>query len=229
MKRKLILISLVLALILTLITPATALAKYDKWNNRSTNTNFSGSGLIYVTYMPDPIIKGKIWRYQDEIAEGFLDQCDWDLLAGTIFWSEHDSVVMVDEQYNAKGMMKGTFSLTRPDGSGTLNGSFTGKIQGNLYTGDIMDKGTWRSTGGTGVFEKVKAWGTWSAELHYDAIPGTDIYTLVGPVTWGGKYISRTPSEIIKPGKPIKPWKPGWLIKPGKPIIPWQPFKPGKP
>jgi hypothetical protein len=229
MKRKLILISLVLALTLTLMTPATALAKYDKWNNRPVTTNFSGSGLIYVTYMPDPIIKGKIWRYQDEIAEGFLDQCDWDLLAGTIFWSEHDSVVMVDEQYNAKGMMRGTFSLTRPDGSGTLNGSFTGRIQGNLYTGDIMDKGTWRSTGGTGVFENVKASGSWSAELHYDAIPGTDIYTLVGPVTWGGKYVSRTPPEIIKPGKPIKPWKPGWLVKPGKPFKPWQPFKLARP
>jgi hypothetical protein len=59
MKRKLILISLVLALTLTLMTPATALAKSDKWNNRPVTTNFSGSGLIYVTYMPDPIIKGK--------------------------------------------------------------------------------------------------------------------------------------------------------------------------
>jgi hypothetical protein len=229
MKRKLILISLVLALTLTLMTPATALAKSDKWNNRPVTTNFSGSGLIYVTYMPDPIIKGKIWRYQGEITEGFLDQCDWDLLAGTIFWSEHDSVVTVDEQYNAKGMMRGTFSLTRPDGSGTLNGSFTGKIQGNLYTGDIMDKGTWRSTGGIGVFENAKASGSWSAELHYDAIPGTDIYTLVGPVTWGGKYVSYTPPEIIKPGKPIKPWKPGWLVKPGKPFKPWQPFKLARP
>ncbi len=187
MKRKLIFISLVLALILTVMMPATALAKYDKWGNRSATTNFSGSGLIYVTYMPDPIIKGKIWRYQGEIVEGFLDQCDWDLLAGTVFWSDHDSVVKVDEQYNAKGIMRGTFSLTRPDGSGTLNGTFTGKIQGNLYTGDIMDTGTWRSTGGTGLFEKVKAWGDWSAELHFGEVGGQS--TLVGPVNWSGKYM----------------------------------------
>ena len=232
MKKRILFISLVLVLMLTTLSPVAALANNAGRGYGATNASFTGSGLIYVTYMPDPIIKGPIWRYQGEIAEGFLSQCDWDLLAGTVFWSDHDSVVRVDEQYNASGVMNGTFTLTRPDGTGVLEGAFNGRIRGNLSTGDISDTGTWRSTGGTGVFENVKASGAWSAELHYDAIPGTEIYTLVGPVTWEGKYISYTPPEI-KPGKPDKPWQtpgPGKpTIEPGKPIKPWQPIKPGRP
>lgn len=223
MKRRMLCISLVLALFLTVLAPATALAN----NGRRVQTeSFTGSGLIYVTYMPDPIIKGKVWRYQGEVVEGYLDQCDWDLLVGTAFWSEHDSTVRVSDDGSAKGIMKGNFTLTRLDGAGTLEGTFTGRIQGNLYTGDISDTGTWRSTRGTGVFENVKAGGKWSSELHLGVIPGTDILTLIGPVAWEGKYTGPIKSlDINKPGKPIKPWE---LIKPGKLIKPWKPIKPGK-
>lgn len=224
MKRRLLLVTLVLVLVLTALTPATALAYGGK---RVTTESFSGSGLIYVTYMPDPIMKGNVWRYQGEIVEGFLAECDWDLLAGTAFYSEHDSVVRVGDDGSAKGVMRGTFSLTRPDGS-TLEGTFTGRITGNIYTGDISDTGSWKSTGGTGDFDGVRAWGTWSADLSYGPIPETEIYTLVGPVTWQGKYTSPKPQGIIKPGKPIKPWK-LMPFKPGKPIKPWKPIKPGKP
>ena len=190
MKKRLIFISLTLVLVLMVLAPSAALAGHQKGHKNQNygdrKSEFNGSGLIYVTYMPDPVVKGPIWRYQGEIVEGFLDQCDWDLLAGTVFWSEHDSTVRVDEQYNASGTMRGTFSLTRPDGSGSLSGTFTGRIRGNLYTGDIYDEGSWRSTGGTGCFEGVRAWGKWSAELHYGNIGGQ--MTLVGPMNWSGKY-----------------------------------------
>jgi hypothetical protein len=190
MKRRTLFISLTLALMMAALAPATALADSGWHRQGPATTNFSGSGQIFVTSMPDPIIQGKVWRYQGEIVEGFLDQSDWDLLAGTVFWSEHDSIVRVDEEYNAAGTMRGTFTLTRPDGTGTLQGTFTGRIQGNLYTGDITDEGTWGSTGGTGVFQGVKAWGQWSAELHFGIVGGQP--TLVGPVNWSGKYISYT-------------------------------------
>ena len=193
MKKRLIFISLALVVVLMVLAPSAALASHNKGDDNKcgfgqNKGNFSGSGLIYVTYMPDPVIKGPIWRYQGEIVEGFLDQCDWDLLSGTLFWSEHDSTVNVDEQYNVTGAMRGTFSLTRPDGSGTLKGTFTGRIRGNLYTGDIYDTGTWRSTGGTGCFENVRAWGQWSAELHFGEVGGQA--TLVGPMKWSGSYFS---------------------------------------
>ena len=229
MKKRILFLSLALVLILITLAPATAFADSVKGERGSNTASFTGSGIIYVTYMPDPVIKGKTWRYQGEIVEGFLDQCDWDLLAGTIFYSEHDSIVRVDDEGNARGLMKGTFSLTRPDGTGVLEGTFIGRINGNIFTGDIMDKGTWRSTKGTGVFKNVKALGKWSAELHLGTIPGTDIITLIGPVTWEGKYTGRTPKikDIEKPGKPIKPWK-EMPIKSGKPIKPWKSIKPGK-
>ncbi len=191
MKKRIILVTLAVVLLLIMVMPTAALAKNNKWGQMGQwgkPTNFSGAGLIYVTYMPDPIIKGNVWRYQGEIVEGFLDQCDWDLLAGTVFWSDHDSTVSVDDQYNARGFMRGTFSLTRPDGSGVLSGTFSGKIQGNLYTGDISDTGSWRATRGTGVFEGVQAWGEWSAELQFGEIGGQ--VTLLGPLNWSGKYKS---------------------------------------
>ena len=218
MKRRILFITLALVLVMTMLLPGAALAKNDRANPNWGMTDFSGSGLIYVTYMPDPIIKGKIWRYEGEIVEGFLAQCDWDLLAGTAFWSEHDSIVRVDDQGNANGVMKGTFSLARPDGSGVLEGTFTGLIRGNLYTGDISDTGVWVSNGGTGVFEGVKAVGKWSAELSIGPIPGTDIYTLIGPVTWEGMY--KLPAEPPSPGKF---WK---FDKPDKPVKPWKVIRP---
>lgn len=218
MKRRMLFISLALALVLTMLVPGAALAKDDKSWPVPAVTDFSGSGLIYVTYMPDPVIRGKIWRYDGEIVEGFLAQCDWDLLAGTAFWSEHDSTVRVDDQGNASGMMRGTFSLTRPDGSGILEGTFFGKISGNLFTGEISDSGTWRSTKGTGVFEGARAFGKWSAQLSIGPIPGTDIYTLIGPVTWEGKYLLPVERPALnkfwKPDKPSKPFKPWRVIRP---------------
>jgi hypothetical protein len=212
--KKLFLISLALVMILSVLTPATALAA----SGQKAPNSFSGSGLIYVTYMPDPVVKGDVWQYQGEVVEGFLDQCDWDLLAGTVFYSEHDSVVNVDSAFNANGIMKGTFSLTRSDGSGVLKGTFFGKISGNLYTGDISDTGTWQSTSGTGVFKNVKASGKWSAELYFNG------ETLIGPVTWSGRY-----TIPVKPKGIVKPNKPWGSIQPGIPIKPWKPVNPGKP
>lgn len=219
MKKRILLISLALVLILMLAIPTTALANNDKCKPGSTNTDFSGSGLIYIYYMPEPAIEGNIWRYQGEIVEGYLLESDWDALAGTAFWSDHDSTVRVADDGGVRGVMKGDFTMTRFDGTGVLKGTFEGKISGNLFTGDIYDTGTWKSTGGTGVFKSVKAWGKWSAELHAGLIPGTEFTSLVGPVIWEGKYTS--------PCKPvIKPWKPGNMIKPGKPTKPWKPVRP---
>ena len=185
MKKRMLLISLALVLIVTTLMPLPVLAKPDKVP--ASPTSFNGAGLIFVTYMPDPVTQGHIWRYEDEVVEGFFSQCDWDLLAGAAFYSVHDSIVNVDDAGNADGIMKGTFTLTTADG--ILEGTFAGKISGNLFTGDIEDKGIiWRSTGGTGVFADVSAWGKWSAELHLGTIPGTGIPTLVGPIAWGGKY-----------------------------------------
>ncbi len=189
MKRRILFISLALVVLLTMLMPAAAMAK-KSWYKPSPSPvleDFSGAGLIYVSYMPAPIIKGKMWRYSGEIVEGFLQYCDWDLLAGTVFWSEHDSFVIVQDDGSARGIMYGRFTLVRPDGSGVLEGVFNGRISGNLYTGFISDSGTWFSTGTSGVFEDVKAWGGWSADLSYD--PG--LGTLVGPLDWQGKYLQK--------------------------------------
>jgi|GEM_PF-3177257 len=221
MKKRILFICLALVLVLTFAAPATALAKNNSYQPRG-STPFTGNGLIYVTYMPEPVIKGDIWRYYGEIVEGYLLGSDWEALVGTAFWSDHDSIVRVSDDGSVYGVMWGRFSMTRPDGSGALSGSFTGRISGNLYTGDISDTGTWTSTGGTGVFEGVRANGKWSAELHADLIPGTNIVSLVGPLTWQGKYNSPYKQDI-------KPCQKGDFIKPGQNIKPWKPTKPDRP
>ncbi len=186
MKKRILFFSLALVLLFTLAFPAAALAKADKC--KPVNTSFSGSGLIYIKYMPEPAIHGKVWRYYGEIVEGFILESDWEALAGTAFWSDHDSVVRVGDDGGVRGVMWGSFTMTRPDGTGVLRGVFEGKISGNLFTGDIYDSGAWVSFGGTGVFEGVKARGSWSAELHAGLVPGTEYPSLVGPVFWEGKY-----------------------------------------
>jgi hypothetical protein len=186
MKKRLLFISLALVVLLTALLPAAALAKnVDRPGTGPAYGEFSGAGLIYVTYMPQPAIKGKLWRYDGEIVEGFLQQSDWDLLAGTAFWSSHDSLVVVQKDGSARGIMKGGFTLTRLDGGGVLEGVFEGKITGNLFTGFISDEGMWFSTGGSGVFAGVRAWGRWSSDLSYDFSLGT----LVGPLDWEGRYL----------------------------------------
>ncbi len=190
MKKRLFLVSLVLVVVLTALMPAAALAKSDGRYKPAPSPvlkDFTGSGLIYVTYMPQPEIRGKVWRYTGEIAEGFLERSGWDLLDGAGFWSSHDSFVVVQEDGSANGLMKGEFALVRPDGTGVLEGVFEGRITGNLFTGFIADAGTWFSTGGSGVFAGVRAWGKWSADLSYD--PG--LGTLIGPLEWEGKYLTK--------------------------------------
>jgi hypothetical protein len=190
MKKRVLFISLALVVLLTALLPAAALAKNDrgfrpaKWERSlPVLTDFSGAGLVWVTYMPPPVIKGKMWHYYGEIVEGVLHYCDWEPLLGAAFWSDHDSFVIVQNDGSARGIMKGNFTLTGPDGK--LEGFFEGRITGNIYTGFISDQGTWFSTGGTGAFAGVKAWGRWSADLSYD--PGYG--TLIGQLTWQGKYL----------------------------------------
>jgi hypothetical protein len=227
MKKRIVFISLILALLLLMVMPASAYAGNDKFKSRwnAGITDFSGGGMLYVTYMPDPVIKRNIWCYQGEIVEGLLQQSDWDLIAGTAFWSDHSSVVRVDDEGNANGFMRGTFTLTRPDGSGVLSGTFSGRITGNLVTGVISDTGTWRSTGGTGVFKGISAWGQWSADLSPGLIPGTDIVTLIGPFNWEGKYRAPVERPVIKPWKSDKTWQPN---RPNSAFKPWTPIKPGR-
>jgi hypothetical protein len=183
MKRRMLFLSLVLAVVMVMILPAAAFARGNDAKAKSGVTEFAGGGVLYVTPMPAPVIKGNIWRFNDEIAEGALLQSSWDLLAGAGFWSSHDSVVYVADDGACWGMMWGTFKLLRPDG--VLEGFFEGKIRGNLYAGLISDSGSWHATGGSGVFAKVRAFGKWSADLAHNGV------TLAGPLTWSGKYLAK--------------------------------------
>jgi len=82
--------------------------------------------------MPDAIIDDDECNYQGEVVEGLLSSADWDLLVGVTFYSVHDFELVVDEQGDVEGEMKGTFIITRQNGS-TLEGKFSGKITGSNY------------------------------------------------------------------------------------------------
>jgi hypothetical protein len=209
-KRRMLLIGLSLALLLVLLVPSAAFAKNEK-NTQPAYTDFTGAGYIYVTAMPDPVVQGNIWSYSGEIAEGVLAQSDWDLLANTVFWSSHDSVVKVADDGTTCGWMWGTFTLSI-DANNVMTGTFNGKITGNLYLGNISDTGSWMKTSGTGAFASVNAFGNWSAQLTYDQ----GIGTLVGPLSWQGKHTTGSTSYM----------KPGWNSFKWSPFKIWKPFTP---
>ncbi len=211
-KRRVLLIGLSLALLMILLVPSAALAKDNKCWKTPVYTGFTGGGQIYVTAMPDPVVDGKLWSYNGEIAEGILAQSDWDLLANTVFWSSHDSIVRVEDDGTTCGWMWGTFTMSI-DPNNVMTGTFNGKITGNLYLGNISDAGSWVMTSGTGAFTDVKAFGNWSAQLNYD----TSIGTLTGPLSWQGKYSAGTNSYT----------RPNWNAYKWSPFKIWKPYTPG--
>ena len=192
MKRRILFISLALALLVVFMLPAAASAKGDFGKvKRPSLTDFNGGGFIYVSAMPPPTVNGNIWRFSgEEVVSGAPMVADWDLLNGAIFTSIHSSVVFVNSAYDCRGFMWGTFAITNPSGD-TLSGVFQGKIKGNLdfYYGLpwVSDSGTWYATSGTGDFAGTRAWGKWSANLDAVQFPGT----LSGNMIWQGKYLTR--------------------------------------
>jgi hypothetical protein len=210
-KKRLLFIGLSLALLLVLLVPSAALAKNNKAWQSPVYTDFKGGGDIYVSAMPAPLVQGNIWSFNDEIVEGWLDS-DWELLANSAFWCSHDSCIKVDGDGTTFGWMWGNFKITSlvyPDS--VMQGTFFGKITGNMTYLNISDTGTWTQTWGTGVFAGANAYGSWSAQLAY-----SDYYkTLVGSLDWQGKYTSSSLKyDLPRPGKvsyqwsPVKPWKP---------------------
>lgn len=190
MKKRLLFISLALVVVLLTMGSTTVLAKPEK---SAAVTPFTGEGVIYVTYMPDPPIQqGRTLRFEGEVVEGVLPDCDWPELQGATFYSVHDSIVKVDKAGKANGTMHGTFTLTATDSTlyGTFHARISGTISEDVWDWYVVDEGVWKSTNGTGVFEGVKAWGSLFAELEFGPIPDPPFYTLVGPLTWEGKYIS---------------------------------------
>lgn len=245
-KKKLLFIALALVLVMTVLMSSAAFAKNNQYQSMSAYTDFTGSGFVYVYSIGDIIPEGNTIKFSEEVVLGLLTECTWEELAGADFWSTHDSTVLVDENGNARGFMRGSFLLTSTVAEGTISGTFQGKITGNLghmAIGDIsqtyiLDTGTWRCTKGTGVFEGVEAWGEWSAGLQAGVISGTGIETLVGSLVWNGKCSNSTKWDgqmkwnNEKPGKPEKSWKSdsgqsnkGWnsdSVKPGKPFKGWK-------
>lgn len=198
MKKRVFIIGLLLAVCLTLLVPTAAFAGTgDNRSNHSFNNarpvSFSGGGAIVVSGYESADVQGNSVRFTGEIVESFYQAIasDWEELDGTVFWSDHDSIVWLLPNGTVRGMMWGTFTMTDPGDGSALAGNFSGYINGTyafygdmLYFPTIEDQGWWYSTGGTGDFDGVRASGSWGAALAFN----WDYQTLVGALDWSGSY-----------------------------------------
>jgi hypothetical protein len=198
MRKKALFIGLALSLILTTVMSTPVLAKSPCQPPKPAppvSGSFEGTGYVNPYGITVASVSSQrffgwyILRYRGEEVPGYLASCvGWDDLQGAVLSSTHDSIVLVDRFGNVIwGYMEGRFELATAQG--TLEGSFSAQIVsglldpvlGSIYA--IKDQGQWTSSGGTGVFDNVRASGTWGLDLAYPYQPGNG-----NTLLWDGQY-----------------------------------------
>ena len=176
------------ALAVALLIPASALAaKHTAFEASGTAAVTGAPGVDYPVWGSPPSGDPTQWRVIhaiDEPVDGEITSSDWSLLPiGSLYETSHDGQIAWRAGGYFNGSLRGTFTITNPDGD-TLSGNIWGRVSGRAVPGDdyISDSGNWRATTGTGDLTGVDAGGTWEAYLEWD---GT---TYSGTITLRGTY-----------------------------------------
>lgn len=197
MKRKILMAGLVLALALTLVTPATALAKSETHET----TPFTATAEVIVV---DPGVSTsvgmKVITHGERIEGAFTSVTGWPSLQGASLSVNHSSIITLSQPdpqsgigvYNGKAWARITISMNGGKLFGIyraeLNGEYQMTPDGQLVILWVLDEGTFRVVGR--VLEDghtfVKAKGDWAASLSLTQI-GSD-YTLAGCAQISGEY-----------------------------------------
>jgi hypothetical protein len=196
------------ALAVALLLPASAMAA------KPTATGFTATGLIWIADMGDQKTGGPMGIAKgEEVDILIIDGGGWDALDGAYAGTYHNGTIRYllpagGETFGTfQGRLSGKFTMaaydyTTPEPApiGTLKGNMIGDVSGtwnvsgpgNPEGTTISDQGTWQSTTGTGVFAKVKARGTWQANLSWGEppLPGwlSGVKTYWGKVIFAGTY-----------------------------------------
>ncbi|MBI2909931.1 MAG: hypothetical protein HYX92_20010 [Chloroflexi bacterium] len=211
--RRLVFLVMAGAFLLSLSMPSPAVADGKA-------TRFTASGVVAVAGVPRPSeIEGHGRRLEilteGELVAGYLAQSTWGTLLGGVFSTLHKSEVAYLPNGKFRGELEGGFSVGLPGGilSGKMKGEVTGTFMwtdtnGNravdaseaasLFIQTIHDVGTWKATGGTGVFAGTKSEGTWTVDLTWGVFdfdgpgPMPPMPTLTGPISLKGVHQERS-------------------------------------
>ncbi|MBI4300543.1 MAG: hypothetical protein HY677_05350 [Chloroflexi bacterium] len=179
-------LAIVVSLFLLLAFAATVTASGPK--------KFQASAPVAVTSPGTVRQIGPTFFTEGERIDGVIQSSDWDDIEDAAFSVVHNSVVTIDPATLriVAGSASGTFTLTRPDGKGTLHGSYQATISGVLtclispLPCAVDDAGVWQAAGGTGEFEGVRAQGNWQGHLD-----GASLAGLSGSVQLNGRLLEK--------------------------------------
>ncbi len=200
MKKKLLSISLGLALVLVGLMPTPVQAKI----NISSPIQFAAVSQVMVTDPGTSSAKGTKITTRGEIIKGVFNSVQgWPSLNGASLSVRHNSVITLSPLgTNGIGKYQGNAAAlvtVEPVGVGRLTGIYTATIMGEYqFNPDgqlvilwVLDTGTFKAVGR--ILDKdgrtfVTAEGEWAATLLLTLIPSPPGYTLAGEAHLDGQY-----------------------------------------
>ena len=190
MKKRLLLASLALSLLLVMLVPGAAVAKPENTASRCLHQDFHAEASVWVTDPGTSTQYGLTIVTRGERAEGvFVVANGWESMVGATLKVRHKSVIRLDPATGTfSGRAWASIRVSFPDGGGRLSGIYTANLSGNfalygeqLVILDVTDVGRFRVVGrDSGRF--VMAGGDWLGELAFNGI------TLVGTAVVDGQY-----------------------------------------
>ncbi len=196
MKKRILIIGVVLALILTLIAPAAAFAKpYGTWTEFYADAQMvvTGPGLVNLSY----IGQGKmLMTTSGEVIEGIFTNSDWDEAENAYLYVSHNSQVILYPNGMFYGQSDDDVYVTFTNKK-TLTGTSQTDIVGrwswewDKKTRERYISCEWVKDSGYFNISSVKTYanGSWNAVFYPVTINGND--TLAGEAQFTGCYYSR--------------------------------------
>ena len=210
MKKRLLLISLALVLVLTMLAPTPVLAKGGKWDSKWEKTKpipFVSTAEVMVVDPGKSIQRGLKITTRGERIEGVFTAVEgWPELAGASLKVWHNSVITLSPDSETEGTFSGKARalIVVSLGNGRLFGRYTANLEGEyhlteegeLAIDEVLDTGTFRVIGRILKDGRtfVQANGDWNAYLQLTPIPIDPGYTLAGVAQINGEYVEMSRS-----------------------------------
>ena len=192
MKKRLLLVSLALSLLMTVLVPGVAAARSRDGGLRCTPQSFHAEASVWVTDPGTSTQYGLTIMTHGEKADGiFYAAPGWESLVGATLNVRHNSVITLDPNTGTfTGRAWAAIRVRFPDGGGRLYGRYTADLSGSfgiigdqLVIWNVIDDGAFW-VGGRDGRSWITASGDWLGDLVFN---GT---TLAGTAVIDGQYRS---------------------------------------
>ncbi len=210
MKKKLLIVSLVVALVLTCVAPSPVMAASGKWAKSSHGyhwpqpEDFSAAAHLTVVDPGQSVQYGPYIFTRGEKVQGYFTYTDWDALTNAVIEVTHASIIKLNPDSPVHGTYFGyaraSIKIALQSGS-ILTGTYQATIQGEysiidlgagpqLVINYVNDDGTFNIRGRDGQTYTIGQ-GDWAALLILTDLGG-GIYTLVGDAGISGTHTDYT-------------------------------------